>query len=62
MMLAKVFKYQGNEKAWIGNVAALLLTLIAEYQANHSMTWKDLLVSLVSGILTHLAVWQTTNS
>jgi hypothetical protein len=51
-----------NEKAVIGGVVAALFAIIVQLQQSKQLTWHDLGVAVVGYVLTHLAVWATTNS
>ena len=52
----------GNEKAIIGGVIAALLTVLAQLGVNGNMTIKSALYALGNYVLTHTAVWVTTNT
>ena len=64
-----MFRLVGNEKAWIGFIITFLTALMAKFGLGDAPAPETLLASaeaalgpVFSGLLTHGAVWMSTNS
>lgn len=51
-----------NEKAVIGGLSAGVLTLLSQLGVNSQMTLKEAVWAVVAWVITHLAVYATTNT
>ena len=52
----------GNEKALIGGLSAGILSLLGQFGVNNQLTLKEAAYSLAAWVVTHVAVYLTTNT
>lgn len=52
---------EGQQKAVVGGFASGVLSLLAQVGVNGDMTVKEALVALGTWVVTHAAVWYTSN-
>lgn len=52
----------GSEKAVLGGLTAFLVTVNVQIQQAGQLTTKEILLSVVAYILTHVTVWAATNT
>lgn len=58
-----VFFSSASRKAWVSGVIAALLTPLLELlRANGQITWRTALIAVITGVVSAVAVYATTNT